>query len=72
LDAGGDISISEKNLTLIGNGSLIEGSLESGISISSSSEENKSWVLLSEDGLDIVLSEFENGGDLEWLNPGLE
>jgi len=72
LDAGGDISIREKNLTLMGNGSLIEGSLESGISISSSSEENESWVLLSEDGLDIVLSEFENGGDLEWLNPGLE
>jgi len=72
LDLVGSSSIGEENLTFVGNSSLsIEVHVIS-LVIIFASEENKGALLLSENGFDLILSECENGWDLEWLDPCLK
>jgi hypothetical protein len=52
----------------VGLGSLSEGSDESSILIGSISEENGSVLLISENGLDLILRELEDGWDHKWLD----
>jgi len=57
----------------VGLGGFREDGHESGILIGGViSEQDKSWLLLTENGFNFFLGEFENGWDHEWLDPGGE
>jgi len=68
LDLVGRSSIGEKNLSLEFDGSLFENFLESRLVIFLLSEEKKAILLLSENSLDLIFGECENGWDHEWLD----
>tara|TARA_B110000285_G_C15087608_1_gene597107 strand:+ start:653 stop:1162 length:510 start_codon:yes stop_codon:yes gene_type:complete len=70
LDLVGRSSIREKDLSLVGDGGLLENFLESGIVISLSSEEKKNILLLSENSFDLILGESEDGWDHKWFDEG--
>jgi hypothetical protein len=72
LDTIGNTGEREEHLTLVGLGSLSEGAGESGVLIGGISEENGSVLLVTEDGLDLVLRELEDGWDHEWLDEAHE
>jgi len=69
LDSSTDIRVSEKHLTFVGFGGLFESSLECGLAVFFvRSEQNDGWLLLSENGFNLILSEFENSWYHQWLN----
>lgn len=72
LDTTSDISVREEHLALVGLGGLLEDLLEIRLSVILGSEEEDGVLLLAEDGLDLVLSELEDGGNAERLGPGDE
>jgi hypothetical protein len=64
----GRSSIGEKNLSLEGVGSSLESLLEIGTVVIFLSEEEENILLLSENSLNLVLGESENGWDHEWFD----
>jgi len=53
----------------MGNSGILEGFHEGGIIISGFvSEQDDGWLLLSENGFNLILGEFEDGWDHEWLD----
>jgi len=64
----GSSSEGEKNLSLVGNGGLFENFLESRFVIGFSSEEKENILLLSENSLNLILGESEDGWDHEWFD----
>lgn len=68
LDSGGDVGVSEKDFTLVNLGGVGKDSHEGGISVSWSSEEDHEVLLLGENGLNLVLGEFEKGWHHKWLD----
>jgi hypothetical protein len=68
LDLVGRSSVGEKNLSLEGSGRFLENFLESSLVVFFLSEENEAILLLSENSLDLVLGESENGWDHEWFD----
>lgn len=72
LDLVGGTSIREKHFSLVGNGGLFESFLHGRFAIGFSSEEKKNILLLSENSLDLIFGELENGWDHEWFDEGKE
>jgi len=72
LDSDGSVRVGEKDLSLVGLGGISEDLDVSGAFIILRSEENKGVLLLSENGLDLILGEFEESWDHEWLEEGVE
>jgi hypothetical protein len=69
LNSSRNIRVSKEHFSFVCNGSISEGGHESGILVGFvTSEKNSSWLLLSEDSFDLVLGEFENGWNHQWLN----
>lgn len=63
LDAGGNVGVGEKDLTLVGLGGVGHDGHEGGILIRGRSEKDKEVLGLSEDGVDLLLRELEDGWD---------
>lgn len=72
LDSNSSVGVGEEDLSLVCGGSLSKKLNVGSIFIILRSEENKGVLLLSEDSLNFVLSEFEKGWYHEWLEPGIK
>jgi hypothetical protein len=72
LDSNGSVRVGEKDLSLVGFSGLSEDLDVVRAIIIFRSEENKGVLLLSENGLDLILGEFEESWDHEWLEEGIE
>ena len=68
MDLVSSSSKGEEHLSFVGNGGLLESLLESRFGIRLSSEENNNVLLLSENRLDLIFGELENGWDHEWFD----
>lgn len=70
MDSISNAGVGEKHLSLIGLSSILESGHESGILIRGRSEQDDGSLLLSEDSLNLILGEFKDSWDHEWLDKG--